>query len=234
MVQRSTIEQLRDFDTALVANTLDYLDPTPQELWYMGGSIRSVTPSLGPTVGVAVTCEIDSSTPGGAPDIEGFWRQLDEIAEMELPAVWVVCAVGSRPDHECIMGDGMAKLLLTSGCVGIVTDGGVRDVPGMLTTPFAAYCRGTVIHHAAVRVRSTGRPVEVGGITVSPGDLIHAGPEGVIKVPPASLEVLPQKLSLMRQVEHEVHRVWRRTDLTNPQKRSAAADVFHRAGFIKA
>src|SRR5882672_5678880 len=119
------IQQLTEFDTALIANTIGYLDPTPDHEFYMGGSIQSVTPTLGPTVGVAVTCEMDSSTPEGEPNFVKYYEQLEQIAAMEEPVIWVVKTVGSRPDHECILGDGMAKELYSAGCIGAVTDGGV-------------------------------------------------------------------------------------------------------------
>jgi regulator of RNase E activity RraA len=230
---RATIEELRDFDTALLANTIGYIDATPAHEWYMSGDIASVTPALGPTVGVAVTCEMDSSSPDadGDGDASGYWTQLEEIAALNEPSVWVVKTVGSRPRHECVLGDGMAKTLYAAGCVGVVTDGGLRDVPGLLTTGFAAYCRGTTIHHCKLRVRSLGKSVEVGGITVHAGDVIHAGAEGVIKIPRSCLSILPARAAKMRAFEHDAHRMLRRTDLPPARKREEVLRLIEQYGF---
>jgi 4-hydroxy-4-methyl-2-oxoglutarate aldolase len=229
----SILEELRDFDTALLANTIGYIDPTPAHEFYMAGSIQSVTPSLGPTVGVAATCELDTSTPGGEHILDPYYQQLDEIAKIDVPVVWVVKTVGSRPDHECIMGDGMAKGLYANGCLGVVTDGGLRDIEGMLTIPFAAYCRQKTIHHCALRFRSINQPVEVGGITIRPGDVIHANAEGVIRIPPTCLEILPARATQMRAFEHAAHRVMRRTDLTSREKPSLVRALLADYGFGK-
>lgn len=56
-------QQLAEYDTALLANLLRYVDSTPTHLLYMGNQIRSLIPEVGPTVGLAVTCEMDFSTP---------------------------------------------------------------------------------------------------------------------------------------------------------------------------
>src|ERR1700685_2512499 len=100
MSLRAILDELREFDTPLLANTIGYIDPTPAHKYYMGGSIQSMTPTLGPTVGVAVTCEFDSSTPDEGPDIEKYNQQMDQMAAMQDPAIWVIKTVGSRPDHE--------------------------------------------------------------------------------------------------------------------------------------
>jgi len=233
VVSRSLLESLREFDTALLANTLDYIDRTPPHEFYMSGDIHSVTPSMGPTVGVAVTCKLDTSTPGGEADMDLYWQQLEEINAMDLPVVWVVEAVGSRPDHECMLGDGAAKLLFTAGCVGAVTNGRVRDVPGLLTVPFAVYCRGTVAHHCTLRMKAINVPVSVGGIIVEPGDIVHASAEGVIKLPVASLERLVELAPRHRAVEHEVHALLRRTGLSLAEKRKRIAEIYQENGFVR-
>lgn len=227
----SVLEQLREFDTALLANTIGYIDTTPPHEYYMSSVIQSVTPALGPTVGLAVICEADTSTPAGDPNMDQFWKQLEEMNELNAPSVWVVKTIGSRPNHECVIGDGMAKLLRAAGCVGLVTDGGVRDISGLLSTPFAAYCRGRTIHHCALRFRKTDQPLNVGGIEIRARDVIHANVEGVIKIPQACLELLPERAAAMRAFEHEVHFGWRRTDLPLAEKRRQVGDLLSKYGF---
>ncbi len=233
MLLRSIVEELRNFDTALLANTIGHIDPTPPDQYYMGGSIQSVTPTLGPTVGVAVTCEVDTSTPEGQPDFDAFYSQLEEINRSKVASVWVVKTVGSRPDHECVLGDGMAKSLYAAGCIGVVTDGGVRDVNGLLTVPFSAYCRGKTIHHCAIRIRSINQPVEVGGITVRPDDIIHANTGGVIKIPSTCLDRLAPKAVQMCACEHDAHSILRHTDISPVEKQKRVHELFAKYGFTR-
>ena len=232
MTLRTLLAQLREYDSALLANTLGYFDPTPAHELYMSRDIQTVTPSLGPTVGVAVTCQFDTSSPGGTTnDLAAHWKQLAQIEQMEDPVILVIQTVGSRPDHECVLGDGMAKALDSVGCVGAVTNGGVRDIAGLLTIPFPAYSRGVTVHHAAMRAKAIDVPVEVGGLTISPGDIIHASGEGVIRIPPDSMEDLIEKAPRMRAAENETHALFRRRDVSLDEKRQGVVEIFAKYGF---
>ena len=169
MPLQNLFRDLAEYDAALLANTIGYIDPTPAEEIYMSRQIQCQPPAKGPMVGIAVTCEMDSSTPGGEPDFEAFYGLLEEIQRVGAAAVWVVKTVGSRPDHECVLGDGTAKELYSAGCIGAVTDGGVRDVAGYASVPFHAFAQGRTIHHTALRFRHVNQPVAIGGLTIRTG-----------------------------------------------------------------
>ena len=232
-LSREMIERLKEFDTALLANTIEYIDTTPSHEFYMSGEIQSVTPGLGPTTGIAYTIELDSSSPGHQAEVEAYWAQLEEMTKDGRPMVWVVKTVGSRPEHECVLGDGMAKSLFGVGCVGVVTNGGVRDVNGLMTVPFAAYCRMKTIHHCALRFRAAGEPVEVGGITIRTGDVIHADSGGVIRVPESCIRELPERAVQMLAFEREVHLLLRCNKTPLAEHRPRIQELLGKYGFSK-
>ena len=108
----------------------------------------------------------------------------------------------------------------------------MRDVPGLLTTGFAAYAKGVVPHHCGHAVRSINKPVEIGGITVHPGDIVHADLNGVIKVPSSCRPAeLMKKAIRWRAYERDLHTSLRRTDLTAAEKRKLMADLFVEYGW---
>lgn len=72
----------------------------------------------------------------------------------------------------------MAKTLLAVGCVGAITDGGVRDIAGLLSVPFAVSCNVTTLHHGLLRSGFILNLVETNGIYVVSGDLPGANTQG--------------------------------------------------------
>jgi regulator of RNase E activity RraA len=136
----------------------------------------------------------------GEPKLVGrckttLWADMAHVDpkpyELELRAV-----DGCRPDDVLIAAAGgsmrsgiWGELLSTaarnSGCVGTLVDGAVRDVAKMRAMNFTAFARGTCIYDSQNRQRviDIDVPVQIDGVTFSPGDLVLTDLDGVVVVP---------------------------------------------------
>ena len=68
------------------------------------------------------------------------------------------------------------------GCVGLITDGGVRDLPDV-AEGFQMLAAQVIPSHAYVHVVDFSRPINVAGMRVRDGDLIHADQHGAVVIP---------------------------------------------------
>ena len=111
---------------------------------------------------------------------------------------------GGREDA-AVIGDIVGKALADLGCVGLVVDGAIRDVDGIDAVGLPAFARGA--HPATGSNTGPGAinvPVQCGGVTVSPGDVVHADGSGVVVVP---RERLAEVVALARAVDERETRV---------------------------
>ena len=216
---RSLIDQLADSETALICNALDALHLSYAHTYYMDGGIRCLTPELPPLTGEAVTIKLDCSSPGKEHDLDTYWTMLQEAEKNPAPRVVVVQTIGD-PLRACVMGDGMAKTMKSVGIVGLVTDGGARDIRGVVDQGFVMFGNGPVIQHTALRWSAYGDPVTVGGITVETGDLIHGDDGGCIKIPPENFPYIVDACRFVSDYEKAAHVVYRLSDLTLKEKLS--------------
>jgi regulator of RNase E activity RraA len=112
---------------------------------------------------------------------------------------------GGREDA-AVIGDIVGKTLADLGCVGLVVDGAVRDIDGLDAVGLPTFARGT--HPATGSNTGPGAinvPVQCGGVTVRPGDVVHADGSGVVIVP---RERLAEVVGLTRAVD-ERETAWR-------------------------
>jgi regulator of RNase E activity RraA len=171
----------------------------------MSMEIRSIFPDLGPMVGYAATGTMRARGKTAHRDATALYEHVREVPG---PRVVVVRDLDDPPGHGSLWGEVQATIFGALGCVGCVTDGCVRDLKEARAMGFQFFARGPGVSHGYVRVESAGEPVTVGGLRVSPGDLIHADQHGVLLIPreiagelPAAAErVITTEQSLLRWV----------------------------------
>jgi len=152
-------------------------------------------------------------------DFEPYHAMLEQMEAADVPHVVVCQTTSGTPLRECVLGDGMAKGLVTVGGAGFVTDGGVRDMRGILDQAFPVFAAAQVPQHADMRWSAFGEPVEVGGIVVHTGDLIHGDYGGCVVIPEANHPWIVDACSLVLDFEKRVHTAMRRTDMSYRDKR---------------
>jgi regulator of RNase E activity RraA len=88
-----------------------------------------------------------------------------------------------EPGKGAFLGVVHINILKALGCVGAVTNGAARELPGIEASGFQVFAGRLAISRAYVHIVEFGSPVEVGGLTVQPGDLIHGDRHGIINIP---------------------------------------------------
>ena len=149
--------------------------------------LQTMTPGrcvVGPAVTVRYLPTREDLTP---KDLEDRTRFADfQALEFARPGdVLVFDAGGMAP--AAMVGDVFITRLRVQGAVGIVVDGYVRDLKELRASGLAVYARGTNAIPVTPRVlpAELNVPVQCGGVTVLPGDLIVTDDDGVVVVPKA-------------------------------------------------
>jgi len=88
-----------------------------------------------------------------------------------------------------LIGAVHANILRALDCVGVVTNGVVRDMPEAAKINLQLFAGGVSVSHAYVHIIEFGKPVEIGGLKIHSGDLLHGDMHGVQSIP---LEIATQ------------------------------------------
>ena len=167
----------------------------------MSMDIRCLFPELGPVVGYAATATIRAR---GRPDHSDQTALYQHVREMSGPRVVVVQDLDEPPGHGSLWGEVNATIFRALGCAGCVTNGCVRDLKEARAMGFHFFARGPGVSHAYVRVESAGQPVTVGGLLVSPGDLIHADQHGAVTIPAEIAARIPEAVAKVEADERKI------------------------------
>lgn len=228
-VSSEILEFLSRTDTCTVSNAIETFNVRMRNEGYIRGGCRCMFPDLPPIAGYAVTASIRSS----APPISGlcyyqhaeWWRY---VASIPGPKILVMADQDTVPGTGALVGEIHGEIGRALGCVGLVTNGVVRDLEALHRLGFQCFARGARVSHSYAHIVEFGAAVHLNGLTVAPGDLLHGDLNGVQSIPLAVTDRLPATVEEIRAHEAELIALCREPDfsaekLANALRQSGAS-----------
>ena len=205
-VPAGVLEKIQHLDTCVVSNAIERLKVRPRNEGSVSGSaVHCIFPKLPPIVGYAVTGRMRSTTQParGRAYHENmhWWRYVASIPE---PRIMVVEDADPNPGAGALVGELHAAIGVSLHCVGYVTNGSVRDLAGVEALGFQLFAGSVSVTHMYAHISDYGHTVEIGGLKISPGDLLHGDRHGVHAIP---LSIAAEIPAMAKQVLHEEHQL---------------------------
>ena len=189
-------------DTPTVCNALEVVNPG-RRAW--GFNIRPfvcVRPALSPMLGFARTVRIRAAhRPAKRMDADGYYQYIAEGGPM--PRIAIVQDVDDTPGYGAYWGEVNTNIHFGLGCLGVVTNGSVRDIPDS-QEKFQMLAGMINPSHAFVNVVDWGGDVNVHGMEVSHANLVHADMHGAVVVPAGDAEAIVEEAAKIMAREHIV------------------------------
>lgn len=225
------IAALRKHRTPIVYDAIERFGVRPKAEGYTDASIRAILPELGAFAGYACTGRIVAASEPKPDESMVPWRDVWAYVErMPGPKV-MVCEDMDQPSRGCAWGDVSASIFTRLGCSAVITNGAVRDFREVAVVGFGLFASGTIVGHANVRFGAIDTPVTIGGLTVTPGDLVHADEHGVVIVPHAvPLDALLDMIGRLLRSEADIVRYATSASDFSLDRLSERVDALNAAG----
>jgi len=210
LTEPDILEQLKKIDTPTITNVVATYPDNPlclglynpwTENWYTDQTIKCMYPDLGPVVGYAVTCVFGLTDPNFS---RLTW--LDVLDVLEASPKPTVLVFQQKFPPELVGKVGLAGEVMTTGmqamgCVGAVSNGPSRDIDAIRSMKFQYLLSGVTAGHGPTAVHAVNVPVSVGGMDVSPGEIVHMDENGACKFPAESIEAVLANAEAMLESE---------------------------------
>ncbi|MGD0039646.1 MAG: RraA family protein [Isosphaeraceae bacterium] len=215
---------MRRLDACTLADAIETFGLRLRNEGFTDGSVRCLFPHLKPMVGYAGTVKIRGSSPAtaGGPysDRTDWWNY---ILSLPAPRVIVVQDVATRPGAGSLLGAVHVNILRALGCVGAVTNGAVRDLPMAERLGFHLFADHPSVSHAYVHIIEFGTPVEIDGLSIRSGDLLHGDVHGVQSIPPDIATRVPAAAAAIAAKDQELIALCQSPDFSLDKLRAAVA-----------
>lgn len=199
---RIDLEELMGYDTATICNAIDLFEVRPPDTGYMDYRIRCCFEYLRPMVGYATTFTFQASGPPPAGSSEPEVADvLDTFDDLPGPPIVVIQDL-DEPAVGASFGDLSCNSYKAFGAAGLITSGAGRDWEHVEPVGLPVFVgASSICSHGYSRVTTIGRPVQVGGLTIRPGDLLHGDGNGVVVIPHEIAPAVAQTAGEVMEIE---------------------------------
>jgi regulator of RNase E activity RraA len=183
---------LRSIDTPTVCNLIEIVAPERRGAGYTVRHLHCPFPDLPPMVGFAKTVTMRAQDPvqlGLAGYLQKRLDYLDYVAAPPQPSIAVVQDLDDIVGYGAFWGEVQSNVHQALGCLGTITNGSIRDIP-MIPPGFQMLAGSIAPSHAYVHVVDYGINVNIHGMAVRSGDLIHADRHGAVVVPADKIDAM--------------------------------------------
>jgi regulator of RNase E activity RraA len=193
-----------------LTEALEFLRQTPSgcvtdALTRLGvnGNLVNIRPARGfedfRLVGPALTIEIKPKRRKGPRGLTPY----DIYYQSEPGKVVVIAGLGL---DLAFTGDNQAHTAKVRGMLGLVIDGGSRDVAGIRSLPLPLWYTGaqTRLSHDTHEISAFDVPVVAGGVLVNPDDIVVADEDGVVVIPKDLLEEVVEHIKSVASFEEKL------------------------------
>jgi 4-hydroxy-4-methyl-2-oxoglutarate aldolase len=217
------LDQFGRLSTCIVASAIETFRVRLPNAGFANSTIRCIFEDRPPLAGYAATARIRSATPpmeghGYNYERSDWWNH---ILSIPAPRVVVLEDLDDPPGLGAFIGEVNANILGALGCIGLMTNGSVRDLPEVQLTGLQMFAGNVSVSHAYAHIFDFGGPVVAGGLTIQPGDLIHGDRHGIQTIPLEIAEKVPAAANEILQRRERLVGVCRSADFTTERLRAA-------------
>jgi 4-hydroxy-4-methyl-2-oxoglutarate aldolase len=199
------LDTLRRFDACTVANAIERFRVRPRNEGFVRDAVSCRFPHSPPIAGHAVTGRIRTYMPPITGkcyyDHIDWWRYLETVP---APRVVVLQDIDNPPGFGALFGEVHARICLALGCVAYITNGAVRDMQAIEPLGLQLFSAHVSVSHAYAHIIDFGEPIEIGGLKIKPGDILHGDRHGIVSVPAQLVDELPSMAEQFQEEEKEL------------------------------
>lgn len=214
----SIVQTLRaELTSSVVGDVLDQLGRYHQ---FLPAEIRAVTPNHERIAGRAMTVlMMDVFEPQRDP----FGKLTEALDQLEPDEIYLATGGLNRCAY---WGEILTQSARVRGAAGAVIDGYHRDTHGVRMQQWPVFSRGSFGQDSSVRTRVADYRcrIEIGGVAISPGDVVFGDIDGVVIIPQEiEAEVIEQALTKARS---------EKTVLSEIRHGMSSTEAFRRYGVL--